>query len=78
MKPNPHDGLHSFTILHSTHRSDLVSLSVCVHRVDGSLKINDLYGLDHVDGWEPYDLRDLAHASWVGSVHHVYRQILHV
>ena len=22
----------------------------------------------HVGGWDPYDLRDLAHASWVRSV----------
>ena len=28
----------------------------------------DLYDLSHVAGWEPYNLRDLTHVSWVGSV----------
>ena len=28
----------------------------------------DLYDLAHVVGWEPYNLHDLGHVSWVGSV----------
>ena len=28
----------------------------------------DLYDLAHVAGWEPYNLHDLGHVSWVGSV----------
>ena len=30
----------------------------------------DLYDLAHVAGLEPYNLIDLAHLSWVGSVLH--------
>ena len=35
---------------------------------DTDLSGEDLYGLAHVIGWEPYDLHDLMHVSWVGSV----------
>lgn len=31
--------------------------------------LQDLYDLDHVIGWDPYDLHDPARDSWVGSVH---------
>ena len=30
----------------------------------------DLYDLAHVAGWEPYNLHDLGHVSWVGIVLH--------
>ena len=30
--------------------------------------LHDLYDLALVAGWEPYNLHDLGHASWVGSV----------
>ena len=33
----------------------------------------DLYGLDHVTGWEPCDLHHLVNASGVGSVLYIHR-----
>ena len=30
--------------------------------------IPDMHDPAHVSGWDPYNLRDLAHDSWVGSV----------
>ena len=37
----------------------------------------DLYGLDHVTGWEPYDLYDLANVSIGSDLDALYRHILH-
>ena len=37
----------------------------------------DLCGLVHVAGWDPYDLHNLAHAPGIGSVSHPYLPILH-
>ena len=31
-------------------------------------ELYDLYDLAHVAGWKPYNLHDLGHISWVGSV----------
>ena len=48
--------------------------SSTVHDLDLPRKadrlIHDLYDLAHVAGWEPFNLHDLAHVSWVGSVSH--------
>ena len=33
----------------------------------------DLYDFAHVAGWEPYGLRDLAHARGVAPALHIYR-----
>ena len=49
----------------AAHNIPHISLSRSF-RADRS--IHDLYDLAHVAGWEPYNLHDLAHLSWVGSV----------
>ena len=33
----------------------------------------DLHGLDRGAGWEPYDMYDVAHGSWVGCVLIIYK-----
>ena len=58
---------HYSSTVHSTvHHPDLPG------RADRSIPdlydLYDLYDLAHVAGWEPYNLRDIGHASWVESV----------
>ena len=42
-----------------------------IHDVDVQGRyMHDVYDLAHVAGWEPYNLHDLGHVSWVGRGRH--------
>ena len=52
---------------HTGDRSSISSAWSRSFRADRCIPdLYDLYDLYDVAGWEPYDLHDLAHSSWVG------------
>ena len=38
--------------------------------------MEDMHDLAYVAGWEPFDLYDLAHVSWIGSELDRYRSTI--